>query len=105
MSEKKEKKNRRKLTNNQRWIAGFITIGISVYMIFACVCYIFTWKADQSIISYGSILGGELSNGTGSSGALIGEYLIGRGFGIFGLVIPHSAASYGHKIHPNQTFT
>lgn len=88
MSEKKEKKNRRKLTNNQRWIAGFITIGISVYMIFACVCYIFTWKADQSIISYGSILGGELSNGTGSSGALIGEYLIGRGFGIFGLVIP-----------------
>lgn len=95
MSEKKRKKE---LTENQRWIIGLITIGISVYIILACISYIFTWRADQSIISYGNILGGELSNGTGSSGALIGEYLVGRGFGIFGLAIPVALFVFGIRL-------
>ena len=97
MSEKKAKK-KRELTENQRWIVGLITIGISVYLIFACISYIFTWRADQSIVSYGNILEGELANGTGSSGALIGEYLIGRGFGLFGLVIPAALLLTGIRL-------
>ena len=93
-----EKKRKKELTENQRWIIGLLTIGISVYIILACISYIFTWRADQSIISYGNILSGELSNGTGSSGALIGEYLIGRGFGIFGIAIPVALFVFGIRL-------
>ncbi len=88
MSEKAGKKKRRALTENQRWIVGLIIISTALYLTAACITYVFTWRADQSAITYGNILNGNIANGTGNSGALIGEYLIGRGFGLAGIIIP-----------------
>lgn len=88
MSEQTGKKRQKEPNRNRRWVIGLITICISLYLLLVCINYIFTWRANQSAITYGNILSGELTGGTGSGGALIGEWLIGRGFGIFGLTVP-----------------
>ncbi len=85
---KRNRKPRRiQLTETQRWVAGIILLFFAIYLLFVSINYCFTWSADQSAVSFDSD-DGAISNGGGSLGAKMGELLIGRGCGLFGLAVP-----------------
>lgn len=79
----------RALSENQRWGLGFVMLMISLYMLFSAVCYLFTWAKDQSAVKFGwTEVGERVSNACGGLGAWLAEGMIGRWFGVFGVLIP-----------------
>lgn len=89
MKKSKPEKNKKKLriSDNQRWVAGLILLFFALYIGYTCVSYFFTWSADQGIV--GASAANAVPVGEkGSFGARFGDWLIGRGFGIFGIAIP-----------------
>jgi len=76
-----------------RLAAGFFLLITSLFLFTAFVSYLFTGKADQSVIEAvgeTSILetGKDAENWLGFSGAFVSHYLIFRWFGISGFFIP-----------------
>ena len=64
-----------------RFIAGLLLLLFALYMVMAFTSYIFTGKADQSVIeAVGKA--GDYTNVAGKQGAAIAELLINRTFGI-----------------------
>lgn len=71
---------RLKLTDNQRWVLCFILFFVSAFVTLSIVSYYFTWRADQ--------MGGAVSNGGGSLGLGVANFLVRDWFGVFALCIP-----------------
>jgi len=72
---------------------GFFLLGISLFLITAFVSYLFTGKADQSVVEglgESSVLdsGSETDNWLGLYGAITSHYFIFRWFGISSFFIP-----------------
>ena len=72
---------------------GFFLLGISLFLITAFVSYLFTGKADQSVVEglgESSVLdsGNETDNWLGLYGAITSHYFIFRWFGISAFFIP-----------------
>ncbi len=79
----------RALSENQRWGLGFVMLMVSLYMFFSAVCYLFTWAKYQSAVKFGwTEVGERVSNACGGLGAWLAEGMIGRWFGVFGVLIP-----------------
>ncbi len=78
--ENKGRKSLIKLNDNQRWVACFILVFVSAFMVVAIVSHYFTWQADQT--------GDVVSNSGGSLGLAIARLLVGRWFGAFALCVP-----------------
>jgi len=110
--EKKEKSGTGKSVNflkdpRFKLAAGFLLMGLATFLFLALFSYLFTGKADQSVVdSYaGSDIvesGKEAENWLGLGGAVVSHYFIFRWFGIAALLIPPLLFVYGFKIVFNK---
>ncbi|HET6542695.1 MAG TPA: DNA translocase FtsK 4TM domain-containing protein, partial [Chryseolinea sp.] len=83
--------------------AGFFLMIVGIYLFLALVSYLFTWRADESVVqavSNSSLLeaGQEPENLLGLWGAVISHYVIFRWFGIAAFFIPPLLFVVGFKI-------
>lgn len=68
---------------------GFFLLGLSIYLFLAFVSYLFTGKADQSVVAtQGNFDLQEAENWLGSGGAFVSHYLVYRWLGISAFFIP-----------------
>ena len=82
---------------------GFLLIGVSLYMLVAFISYLFTGKADQSVIDAVQELGVfqsglEVENWMKLYGALASHYFIFEWFGLASFLIPFLLFLYGYRI-------
>ena len=75
-----------------RWIAGVVMLLVGVFMLAAVVAGLFCCKHDYGILhGADAALGGdteEVSNMCGTLGAYLAEWIVGRAFGLFGVLVP-----------------
>ncbi|MDR0511037.1 MAG: DNA translocase FtsK 4TM domain-containing protein [Rikenellaceae bacterium] len=86
-----EKEQKRGLTENQRWVYGFVLLFFALFVLLAVASYYFSWANDQSLVRWGNLWqrgGGEVGNLAGRLGAVVAELIVAQGFGAFGLAIP-----------------
>ena len=78
-------------------LAGLVLAVLAVYTFFSCVSYLFTWKADQSLLTAPDSLSPStpVHNGSGKLGFRLGRFLICDCFGLgsFALIVILAAAS------------
>ena len=82
---------------------GFLLIGVSLFMLVAFISYLFTGKADQSVIDAVQELGVfqsglEVENWMKLYGALASHYFIFEWFGLASFLIPFLLFLYGYRI-------
>ncbi len=78
---------------NIRWIVGLLVILVGLYATLSVVQYFFHWKSDLDLLmghnsdnpNFESF---KYGNKCGGFGAQIGHLLIGRSFGVAGIIIP-----------------
>ena len=98
------KGNGRTSRENVRWIAGVIIAVVGVFATIAVLSYYFSWKNDYSIIHdvaadvESPCADKSIDNMCGYAGAWIGDLLVGRGFGVFALILPVLAMLVGVRI-------
>lgn len=85
---KKKKTQEFKLTDNQRWVIGFILLFISCFILIGIVSYFFTWSSDQDLVRAGVLFSDETKNLIGPIGAYISHYFVGQWFGLFSVMLP-----------------
>ncbi len=89
---------------NIRWIAGLIIAVIGIFATLAVLSYYFNWKNDYSIINCVAAdaenprADKSIDNVCGYAGAWIGDVLVGRSFGLFGIILPIIAILLGVRI-------
>ncbi len=73
-----------------KFALGILITGIGVYLLIACVSYLFWWKYDQSLPVSEVVSGPEVSvkNWSGKSGHFLAEMVIRYGFGLGAFFIP-----------------
>lgn len=86
---------------------GFFLLLLAVFLLTAFVSYLFTGKADQSIVEAAGELhliqsGKEARNWLGLYGAFVSHYFIFRGFGIAAFFIPPLLFAWGFRIVFNR---
>ena len=59
---------------------------LSLYMLVATIAHICVWKHDLANLSSGEPQ--DYSNVCGELGAIVGDALIGKSFGVFGVLLP-----------------
>ena len=87
-AEKQELKAIRR--DNIRWMMGFIFLAVGIFLICSLVSYLFYWRDDMSVMTQGEnpLYKQIYNNVCGSTGARLGQMLVGDGFGVFALIIP-----------------
>ncbi len=84
-----ERRNKLSLSDNQKWVIGLILFFFGLYTLYICASYFLTWSADQSLATALQSAADAVPTGEkGTLGARLGEWLIARGFGAFGISIP-----------------
>jgi S-DNA-T family DNA segregation ATPase FtsK/SpoIIIE len=97
--EPQRKKSRRsfRFSDNQKWVAGLVLLFFSLWTLWVCVSYFFTWNTDQTFIPWGgagaaddfvSAADAIPTGEKGSLGVRLARLLVGRGFGVFAVAIP-----------------
>ena len=79
-----------------RWTVGLILLFAGIYLLLAILFYLLNWKVDCSALAdYARFKGNEdrlamitFENLCGHNGAAVANLLIGKTFGLFGVVIP-----------------
>jgi len=73
-----------------RFIFGILITGFALYLLLACVAYLFWWKTDQSLPDSAIVSGPdiEVKNWSGKSGHFLAKIIIGYGFGYGAFFIP-----------------
>ena len=79
-----------------RWTVGLIMLFAGIYLLLAILFYLLNWKVDCSALAdYARFKGNEdrlamitFENLCGRNGASLANLLIGKTFGLFGVVIP-----------------
>lgn len=84
-------------------ILGFSLVFIAVFLLISFISYLFTGKADQSVV--GALTdtalidsGKEVSNYLGVTGAMVSHYFIFKWFGLASFLVPVFFFSLGYKI-------
>ncbi len=78
-----------------RRVAGWTLIFICVMGLISCISYFFHGDADQSAVESISRNQSEVKNWLGKFGAFLASYIVYKGFGIFGLIIPLYGIFFG----------
>ncbi len=89
-----------------RWIVGFILLFVGIYLLIAILFYLLNWKADCSALAdYVRFKGNAdrlamitFENLCGRNGAMLANLLVGKSFGLFGVVIPFLMMITGLRI-------
>ena len=79
-----------------RWTVGLIMLFAGIYLLLAILFYLLDWKVDCSALAdYARFKGNDdrlamitFENLCGRNGAMFANLLIGKSFGLFGVVIP-----------------
>jgi S-DNA-T family DNA segregation ATPase FtsK/SpoIIIE len=73
-----------------RFIFGILLSGIAVYLLIACVSYIFWWKTDLSLSDSQVVSNADVNvkNWSGKSGHFLAKMMVGYGFGFGAFFIP-----------------
>jgi S-DNA-T family DNA segregation ATPase FtsK/SpoIIIE len=73
-----------------KFIFGILITGFALYLLLACVSYLFWWKTDLSLSDTDILSGPEIAvkNWSGKSGHFIAKTIIGYGFGFGAFFIP-----------------
>ena len=74
------------LSDTQRWVIGIVVLFVGLYVAYSTVAYMFTWKASQVYVQYGDFLPSDTKVAGGSLSAWLGYLLVGKCFGVFGVV-------------------
>ena len=90
-SKSKSTKNNRKklslkLSKQQKILLGSFLILFGIALLFSFVSYVFTWQADQSILTEGVTRDVASKNWLSTFGAFLGHFFIYNGFGISSLI-------------------
>ena len=89
---------------NARWIIGLIIAVVGLFATLAVLSYYFSWKNDYSIIHNAvadvadTHADKSIDNLCGRAGAWIGDLLVGRGFGLFAIILPVLTMLFGVRI-------
>ncbi|MFA5818666.1 MAG: DNA translocase FtsK 4TM domain-containing protein, partial [Bacteroidales bacterium] len=80
-----------------KFVFGILVTGFALYLLLACVSYIFWWKTDLSLSNSDVISGHEVGvkNWSGKSGHFLAKMIIGYGFGYGAFFIPLIFGSIG----------
>ena len=84
-------KNRSFSTDERvRFIFGILITGFALYLLIACISYLFWWRTDQSLPNSEIVSGPdvEVKNWSGKSGHFLAKMIIGYGFGFGAFFIP-----------------
>lgn len=73
-----------------KFIFGILITGFALYLMLACISYLFYWKFDDSLSNSEVLSGAEVKvkNWSGKSGLFLARYLIAYGFGYGAFFIP-----------------
>src|ERR1035437_654099 len=80
-----------------KFVIGILITGFALYLLLACIAYLFWWKTDQSIPDSDIVSGPDIAgkNLSGKSGHFLGKMIIGYGFGFGAFFIPLIFGSIG----------
>jgi S-DNA-T family DNA segregation ATPase FtsK/SpoIIIE len=80
-----------------KFVVGILITGFALYLLLACVAYLFWWKTDQSIPDSDIVSGPDIAvkNWSGKSGHFLAKMVIGYGFGYGAFFIPLIFGSIG----------
>ncbi|MGB8491434.1 MAG: DNA translocase FtsK 4TM domain-containing protein, partial [Bacteroidales bacterium] len=87
----KKSKSRPFFTDERiKFIFGVLLAGFALYLLLACVAYLFWWKTDLSLSDSQVISGADINvkNWSGKSGHYLAKMIIGFGFGYGAFFIP-----------------
>ncbi|MCQ2110794.1 MAG: DNA translocase FtsK [Bacteroidaceae bacterium] len=68
--------------DTMHFVAGASMIVVTLFMLIACISFLFNGGTDQSVLEAGVAQGSEIANSTGVSGASLSEKLINHWFGL-----------------------
>ena len=73
-----------------KFVLGILITAFALFLLLACVAYLFWWKTDQSLPDSETISGADVNvkNWSGKSGHYLAKMLIGFGFGYGAFFIP-----------------
>lgn len=73
-----------------KFITGILITGFALYLLLACISYLFWWKYDDSLPNSDVLSGAEIKvkNWSGKSGLFLARYIIAFGFGYGAFFIP-----------------
>ena len=80
-----------------KFVVGVLIAGFALYLLLACIAYLFWWKTDLSLRNADIISGPEIEvkNWSGKSGHFLAKMIIGYGFGFGAFFIPVIFATLG----------
>lgn len=79
------------LTDNQRWVYGFILLFFALFVAASVISFYLYWTEDQDIIHWDNVFdsnGEKVLNWGGKVGAVVAEKIVSQWFGVFGICIP-----------------
>uniref|UniRef100_UPI00405718FC DNA translocase FtsK n=1 Tax=Alistipes sp. TaxID=1872444 RepID=UPI00405718FC len=101
----REAKRKRELTESDGtrttweticWIVGLLILLFSLYVLAAAVAHLFVWRNDLGALANNPLnTAVAIKNVCGDSGAMLANALIGKSFGIFGVLIPIIGMLFG----------
>ena len=73
-----------------KFIFGILITGFALYLLLACISYLFYWKFDDSLANSDVVSGAEIKvrNWSGKSGQFLARYIIAFGFGYGAFFVP-----------------
>jgi S-DNA-T family DNA segregation ATPase FtsK/SpoIIIE len=73
-----------------KFVIGILITGFAIYLLLACVAYLFWWKTDLSISDSDILSGPDIAvkNWSGKSGHFLAKMIITNGFGFGAFFIP-----------------
>ena len=73
-----------------KFVIGILITGFALYLLLACVAYLFWWKTDLSIADSDIVSGPDIAvkNWAGKSGHFLAKMIITNGFGFGAFFIP-----------------
>jgi S-DNA-T family DNA segregation ATPase FtsK/SpoIIIE len=80
-----------------KFIIGILLSGIAVYLLLACVSYLFWWKTDLSLADSQVVSNADVNvrNWSGKSGHFLAKMIVGFGFGFGAFFIPAIIGAIG----------
>ncbi len=89
-------------SDSARWIIGLMIFIIGLVMMLSVMSFFFTWKHDASLLSGidadNPMADNSAANMCGKGGAWIGDVIVNRGFGLFGVVLPLLITMVGVRV-------
>ncbi len=85
-----------------RWAAGLVLFFAGLFFAASVLFYFLCWRSDLSVLQGterdNPLFDDSVENLCGRTGAWIGEWIVGRGFGLFGMLLPVMMMLVGVRI-------